>query len=258
MDNIINKLHKYYIFDITIAIVFLIISGIITVPPTFSEYFDNSITSQKLAAGFLVKDDINLTKINAERDEKLLKESVKFKSIDVSYKNLSGIDFKIFNSTLASSHLENFQFSRNLSDTNISNAYFTVAADLNKKVNLTKANLTTVNLYGTNLTDADLTSADLTYADLSHADLINANLTFTGLKRAILIGADLTNATLKGADLTNTILLDTNLTNADMNHAKFDGTFFNCASLKTTTNVRDVTIQNIIILDSNSNKITSC
>ncbi len=257
MAKIITKLHKYYIFDITIAIVFLFIGGI-TVPPTFSEYFDNSITSQKLAAEFLEKDDINLTKIDAERDDKLLKESVKFKLIDVSYKNLSGIYFKIFNSTLASSYLENFQFSGNLSNTNISNSYFTVAADLNKKVNLTKANLTTANLYGTNLTDADLTGADLTYADLSHTVLINANLTFTGLKRAILIGADLTNATLIGADLTNTILLDTNLTNADMNHAKFDGTFFNCASLKTTTNITDLTIQNIIILDSNSNKITSC
>ena len=257
MDKIITKLHKYYIFDITIAIVFLIFGGIITAP-TFSKYFDNSITFQKLAAEFLEKDDINLTKIDAERDDKLLKESVKFKLIDVSYKNLSGIYFKIFNSTLASSYLENFQFSGNLSNTNISNSYFTVAADLNKKVNLTKANLTTANLYGTNLTDADLTGADLTYADLSHTDLTNANLTFTGLKRAILIGADLTNATLIGADLTNTILLDTNLTNADMNHAKFDGTFFNCASLKTTTNITDLTIQNIIILDSNSNKITSC
>ena len=160
--------------------------------------------------------------------------------------------------TLASSYLENFQFSGNLSNTNISNSYFTVAADLNKKVNLTKANLTTANLYGTNLTNADLISADLTYADLSHTDLTNANLTFTGLKRAILIGADLTNATLKGADLTNTILLDTNLTNADLNHAKFNETFFNCVSLKTTTNITDLTIQNIIILDSNSNKITSC
>jgi uncharacterized protein YjbI with pentapeptide repeats len=79
------------------------------------------------------------------------------------------------------------------------------------------------------------------------------------LKEAILIGADLTNASLKGADLTNTILLDTNLTNADVNHAKFDETFFNCASLKTmTTNITDLPIQNIILLDSNSNKITSC
>ena len=248
MIKIITKLHKYYIFDIKIAIIVFLIIGGITVLPTFSEYFDNSITSQKLVAEFLEKDDINLTKINAERDDKLLKESVKFKSIDVSYKNLFGIDFKIFNSTLADLHLENFQFSGNLSNTNMSNSYFTVAANLNKKVNLTKANLTTANLYGTNLIDADLTGADLTYADLSHAVLINANLTFTGLKRAILIGAD----------LTNTILLDTNLTNADMNHAKFDGTFFNCASLKTMTNITDLIIQNIIILDSNSNKITSC
>ena len=252
MDKIIIKLYKYYIFDITIAIVFLII-GSITVSPTFSKYFDNSMTSQKLS-GLLEKDDINLTKINSERDK--LKEKVKSESIDLS--NLFSVDFKIFNSALADLHLENFQFFGNLSNTNISNSYFTVAANLNKKVNLTKANLTTANLYGTNLIDADLTGADLTYADLSHAVLINANLTFTGLKRAILIGADLTNATLKGADLTNTILLDTNLTNADMNHAKFNETFFNCASLKTTTNITDLTIQNIIILDSNSNKITSC
>lgn len=258
MVKIITKLYKYHIFDVTIAVIVFLIIGSITVPPTFSEYFDNSITSQKLVAEFLEKDDINLTKINAEREDKLLKESVKFKSIDVSYKNLYGIDFKIFNSTLASSYLENFQFYGNLSNINISNSYFTVAANLNKKVNLIKANLTTADLYGTNLTDADLTGADLKYADLSHAVLINANLTFTDLKRAILIGADLTNATLIGADLTNTILLETNLTNADMNHAKFYGTFFNCASLKTTTNTTDLTIQNIIILDSNSNKITSC
>jgi uncharacterized protein YjbI with pentapeptide repeats len=253
MGKIITKLYKYYIFDITIAIVFLIIGGIITVPPTFSKYFDNSITFQKLVAGFLEKDDVNLTKINAERDK--LKENVKFKSIEVPG-NLSGIDFKIFISTLADLHLENFQFSDNLSNTNMINSYFT-GADLNKKVNLTKANLATANLYGTNLTDADLTGADLTDADLSHADLINTNLTFTDLKEAILIGADLTNATLKGADLTNTILLDTNLTNADLNHAKFNGTFFNCESLK-TTNITDLTIQNIILLDSNFNKITSC
>jgi uncharacterized protein YjbI with pentapeptide repeats len=252
MDKIITKLHKYYIFDITIAIVFLIIGGI-TVPPTFSEYFDNSITSQKLS-GLLEKDDIHLTKINAERDK--LKEKVKSESIDLS-KNLFSVDFKIFNSPLVDLHLENFQFSGNLSNTNISNSYFTVAADLNKKVNLTKANLVTANLYGINLTDADLTSADLTDADLTHADLTNADLTFTDLKEAIFIGADLTNATLKGADLTNTILLDTNLTNADVNHANFNGTFFNCASLN-TTNITDLTIQNIILLDSNFNKITTC
>ena len=252
MIKIITKLHKCYIFDIKIAIIVFLIIGGITVLPTFSEYFDNSITSQKLVAEFLEKDDINLTKINAERDDKLLKESVKFKSIDVSYKNLFGIDFKIFNSTLADLHLENFQFSGNLSNTNMSNSYFTVAANLNKKVNLTKANLATANLYGINLTNADLNNADLTDADLTHADL-----TFTDLKEAIFIGADLTNATLKGADLTNTILLDTNLTNADMNHANFNGTFFNCASLN-TTNIIDLTIQNIILLDSNFNKITSC
>jgi uncharacterized protein YjbI with pentapeptide repeats len=253
MDKIITKLYKYHIFDITIAIVFLIISGIITVPPTFSEYFDNSITSQKLA-GFLEKDDVILSNINAERNK--LKEKVKIESIDLSYNNLPGIDL-IFNSTLADSHLENFQFSGNLSNTNINNSYFTVA-DLNKKVNLTKANLATANLYGTNLTDADLTGADLTDADLTHAVLINANLTFTDLKEAILIGADLTNATLKDADLTNTILLDANLTNADLNHVKFNGTFFNCESLKTTTSITDLIIQNIILLDSNFNKITSC
>ena len=252
MNKIITKLHKYYIFDITIAIVFLII-GSITVSPIFSKYFDNSMTSQKLS-GLLEKDDINLTKINSERDK--LKEKVKSESIDLP-KNLFGVDFKIFNSTLADSHLENFQFPGNLSNTNISNSYFTVAADLNKKVNLTKANLATANLYGINLTNADLNNADLTDADLTHADLTNADLTFTDLKEAIFIGADLTNATLKGADLTNTILLDTNLTNADVSHAKFNGTFFNCASLE-TTNITNLTNQNIILLDSNFNKITSC
>jgi uncharacterized protein YjbI with pentapeptide repeats len=77
------------------------------------------------------------------------------------------------------------------------------------------------------------------------------------LKEAILIGADLTNATLKGADLTNAILLDTNLTNVDVSHAKFNGTFFNCASLK-MTNITNLIIQDIILLDSNFNKITSC
>lgn len=247
-----TKLHKYYIFDITIAIVFLIVGGIITAP-TFIKYFDNSITPQKLA-GFLEKYDINLTKINAERDK--LKEKIKFESIDPSNKNFSGIDLrslivlnsKIFNSTLEGSHLENFQFSGNLSNTNMSNLLYFTGADLNKKFNLTKANLATANLYGTNLTDADLNSADLTDADLTHADLTNANLTFTDLKEAILIGAD----------LTNTILLDTNLTNADVNHAKFNKTFFNCASLNTTTNITDLTIQNIILLDSNFNKVTSC
>lgn len=231
-----TKLHKYYIFDITIAIVFLIVGGIITAP-TFIKYFDNSITSQKLAAEFLERDDVNITKINAERGK--LKEKVKFESIDPSNKNFSGIDFrslimlnsKTFNSTLEDSHLENFQFSGNLSNTNMNNSYFT-SVDLNKKVNLTKANLATANLYGTNLTDADL----------SYAVLINTNLTFTDLKEAILIGADLTNASLKDADLTSTILLDTNLTNADLNHAKFNGTFFNCASLN-TTNISDLAIQ---------------
>ena len=120
-----TKLHKYYIFDITIAIVFLIVGGIITAP-TFSKYFDNSITSQKLAAEFLEKDDVNITKINAERDK--LKEKVKLEAIDLSNKNLSGVDLKslimlnskIFNSILADLHLENFQFSGNLSNTNMS------------------------------------------------------------------------------------------------------------------------------------------
>ena len=254
MIKIITKLHKYYIFDIKIAIIVFLIIGGITVLPTFSEYFDNSITSQKLVAEFLEKDDINLTKINSERDK--LKEKVKSESIDLS--NLFSVDFKIFNSTLAGSHLENFQFSGNLSNTNMSNSYFTVAANLNKKVNLTKANLATANLYGINLTNADLNNADLTDADLTHADLTNADLILTDLKETILIGADLTNATLEGADLTNTILLDTNLTNADVNHANFNGTFFNCASLKTTTNITDLTIQNIILLNSNFNKITTC
>jgi uncharacterized protein YjbI with pentapeptide repeats len=254
MVKLITKLYKYYIFDITIAIVFLIIGDIITVPPTFSKYFDNSITSQKLVAGFLEKDDVNLTKINADRDDKL-KENVKFKPIDVS-EDFPGIDFKTFISTLSDLHLENFQFSDNLSNTNMNNSYST-SKDLIKNGNLSKANLATANLYGTNLTDADLTGADLTDADLTYADLINANLTFTYLKEAILIEADLTNATLQGADLTNTILLDTNLTNADVSHAKFNGTFFNCASLK-TTNITNLTNQNIILLDSNFNKITSC
>lgn len=165
MVKIITKLYKYYIFDITIAIVFLIIGGIITISPIFSQYFDNNIT-QKLVGGLLERDDVDLTKFNAEMDK--LKENVKFKSI-------------------------------------------------NKKVNLSKANLATANLYGTNLTDADLT----------------------------------------GADLTNTILLDTNLTNADVSHAKFNGTFFNCASLK-TTNITGLTIQNVILLDSNFNPIPNC
>src|ERR687897_3456644 len=229
MVKLITKLYKYYIFNITIAIVFLIIGDIITVPPTFSKYFDNSITSQKLVAGFLEKNDVNFTKINAERDDKL-KENVKFKSIDVS-EDFSGIDFKTFISTLSDLHLENFHFSDNLSNTNMINSYFT-STDLIKKGNLSKANLATANLYGTNLTDADLTGADLTDADLAYADLINA-------------------------DLTNTILLDTNLTNADVSHAKFNGTFFNCASLE-TTNITNLTNQNIILLDSNFNKITSC
>ncbi|HEX2408468.1 MAG TPA: hypothetical protein VHJ38_14795 [Nitrososphaeraceae archaeon] len=86
-----TKLHKYYIFDITIAIVFLIVGGIITAP-TFSKYFDNSITSQKLAAEFLEKDDVNITNINPERDK--LKEKVKLEAIDLSNKNLSGVDLR--------------------------------------------------------------------------------------------------------------------------------------------------------------------
>lgn len=89
-----TKLHKYYIFDITIAIVFLIVGGIITAP-TFIKYFDNSINSQKLAAEFLEKDDINLTKINAERDK--LKEKVKFESIDPSNKKFLSYRLKIVN-----------------------------------------------------------------------------------------------------------------------------------------------------------------
>ncbi|HSF51062.1 MAG TPA: pentapeptide repeat-containing protein [Nitrososphaeraceae archaeon] len=257
MDEIINKLHKYYIFDIiVIATIFLII-GIAIQQPIINDIY--SMTPTKLA-GFLEKDDVNVT----ERD-KLLKEEVKFESIDLSYKNFSGVDLrslialnsKIFNLTLEGSHLENFQFSGNLSNTNMSNLLYFTGADL-KKVNLTEANLATANLYDTNLTDADLTSADLTDADLTHADLTNANLTFTDLKEAILIDADLTNATLIGADLTDAILLDTNLTNADVNHANFNGTFFNCASLNTINITEDLTIQNIILLDSNFKKITSC
>ena len=81
------------------------------------------------------------------------------------------LNSKIFISTLADLHLENFQFSDNLSNTNIINSYFT-GGDLNKKVNLTKANLATANLYSTNLTDADLTGADITDADLSHAGVV--------------------------------------------------------------------------------------
>src|SRR5687767_3422699 len=180
MVKLITKLYKYYIFGITMAIVFLIIGDIITVPPTFSKYFDNSITSQKIVAGFLEKYDVNFTKINAERDK--LKENVKFKSIDVP-ENFSGIDVKTIISTLSDLHLENFQFSDNLSNTNMINSYFT-SIDLIKKGNLSRANLATANLYGTNLTDADLTGADLTDADLTYADLINANLTFTYLKEA--------------------------------------------------------------------------
>ena len=58
MVKLITKLYKFYIFDITIAIVFLIIGGIITVSPTFSQDFDNNVT-QKLGRGLLEKDDVN-------------------------------------------------------------------------------------------------------------------------------------------------------------------------------------------------------
>ena len=69
MVKIITKLYKDYIFDIKIAIVFLIIGSIITIPPIFSQYFDNNITSQKLVCGLLEKDAVNLTKINDEMDQ---------------------------------------------------------------------------------------------------------------------------------------------------------------------------------------------
>jgi uncharacterized protein YjbI with pentapeptide repeats len=66
----------------------------------------------------------------------------------------------------------------------------------------------------------------------------------------------LKDATLIGTDLTNAILLDTDLTDSDRRFVNFEGSFFNCATLN-TTNI-NATREDIKLVDSNFNKITSC
>ena len=100
---------------------------------------------------------------------------------DLSYKNLSGLDFK--------------------------------------NANLREANLSNANLKKANLRNADLRDADLAYADLRNANLREANLCRAFCCYANLRSADLRNADFREANLFVAVLREANLFGANLKNA---------------------------------------
>ena len=110
--------------------------------------------------------------------------------LDLTYSNLSGLDFHATNLSNA-----------NLRDANLSRA------DLSN-TNLIDADLSKANLNNANSQKADLSGAILLGANLSGANLSEANLSGVYLGGARLGGAWLCGAKLNGAYLSDALLLD--------------------------------------------------
>ncbi len=110
--------------------------------------------------------------------------------------------------------------------------------------NLQGATLRGANLQGVNLTVANLQEADLVGANLQEADLLGANLQGASLGDANLQEARLFDANLQGADLMGAALQGArlgfaNLQGADLGFANLQGAFFLRVRLEHTVMDRD-------------------
>ncbi|MFL5627935.1 MAG: pentapeptide repeat-containing protein, partial [Ktedonobacteraceae bacterium] len=140
--------------------------------------------------------------------EGLLLEAGGTDKLNLSKRNLRGIDFSNFDLTRA-----------DLSGADLSGA------------DLSGANLFWVNLLGANLQGANLKGTNLGRAQLSKADLSGADLSGTNLSRTYLSGVSLREANLREANLSRTQLSEVDLSAADLSGAILNGTDLSGADL---------------------------
>ena len=210
--------------------------------------------------------DKPLTRIDVE---KLLQIAGSSEKLNLSNKNLRGIDFKymhlsradlrganlrgadlfnadlrgadLFNADLSNTNLSNTDLrdtdlrDADLSNTNLSGAYLSGANLSNTNLryfNLRGAYLSGAYLSNTDLSNTDLSNFNLSGADLSNTNLFNTNLSNTNLSGANLRGANLSNTDLSNTDLRNTDLRNTNLRIADLRGADLRGANLRGADLR--------------------------
>ena len=146
--------------------------------------------------------------LNREDVEGLLLEAGSTDKLNLSNRNLRGIDFSNFDLTRA-----------NLSGANLSGA------------NLSGANLLWVNLLGANLQGANLREANLSRTQLSRANLSLVDLSGTNLSTTYLSRVLLREANLSGANLSRTHLSEVNLSGANLSGAILNGADLSGADL---------------------------
>ena len=183
-----------------------------------------------------LKDGRNLKEV-LELHKKWIEDSYYGKKADLSYEDLSDVDFS--NSDLRYAILSG----ANLSYANLECAYLE-GANL-KYANLKNVYLNYAYLENANLKYANLIHANLKYSYLKGADLKYANLTNTNLTHANLISADLTGVNLRGANLT-----DTNLEGADLKDAYLTGVNLKGMDLK-GADLRGANLTRAILVDAN-------
>jgi uncharacterized protein YjbI with pentapeptide repeats len=154
------------------AIVFTII-GLIAGPIVGAMLVDYiSITPNRLVKHL---ENGEVSQFNNER--KQLKQHIVFEGIDLSNKDLNGVNLQ----SLIILH-------SNLTNTNLENS---ILDDVQISGDLSDINLRNTSLFNADLTDADLSNADLIYADVSNADLTNTDLRSSNLTNANLNLANL-------------------------------------------------------------------
>ncbi|NRA32707.1 MAG: pentapeptide repeat-containing protein, partial [Polyangiaceae bacterium] len=92
-----------------------------------------------------------------------------------------------------------------------------------RRASLRGANLLDANLGGADLGGADLRDTTLTGADLSRVDARCAELSFSRLRHADLVGADLRDVNFRQADLRRANLAEANLVGANLEGVTLDG-----------------------------------
>lgn len=203
--------------------------------------------------------------------QELVKAQNSLARIDLSYVNLSNVDFGgadlsraiLLNADLNGANLSGANLSRtslingNLSGADISSADLANAKLMNANLSnaklmnadltnadLSNAKLSSANLNGATLIDADLSQANFDSATLQGTDLINAKLSRVNFRRSILFNANFSDANLSDADFSNAKvyyanfrnanLSGVNLSNADLRNSDFSDANLSGANLKNT------------------------
>jgi len=146
--------------------------------------------------------------------------------INLSFVNLSGANLQgcyLYEAVLNHADLRNTNLnSASLVSANLSYADMRFAGLF--QANLANAVLINVKLANANLTSANMRNADLTgRADLTNACLDHADLSWTRLTDAVMIGSSLRHAHMYGTGLSQANLTDAKLMHARMRHATLRG-----------------------------------